>query len=103
MTGSFVPEDLLAGDVLALRETAAEWDVSQFCRGVFPWQSSCSLAVGDLTQEQLISRLVLRNREHRRSIEEMQLLREEKELSLRLYEKQKAALQQALDSSLKQG
>ena len=49
VTGYFVPEDLLAGDVLALQETAAEWDVSQFCWGVFPWQSSCSLAAAVCT------------------------------------------------------
>ena len=100
VTGSFVPEDMLADDVLALRETAAEWDLSQFCKGVFPWQSSCNLAVGELTQEQLISRLVLRTRERRRSLEEMQLLQEEKELSLRLYKKQEAALRDVLASRL---
>lgn len=97
VTGSFVPEDLLADDVVALRENAVEWDVSKFCRGVFSWQSSCSLGVGDLTQEQLIiSRLVLRSRERRRSSEEINLLQNEKELSLRLYKKQETALQDAL-------
>jgi len=102
VTGSFVPEDMLADDVLALRETAAGWDVSHFCRGVFPWQSSCSLVVGELTQEQVISRLVLRNRERRRSNEELQLLQDEKELSLRLYRIQQDALQDALAQRLAQ-
>lgn len=102
VTGSFVPADILPADVLALRETAAEWDLSQMCRGVFPWQSSCNLAVGELTQEQLISRLVLRTRERRRSLEEMQLLQDEKELSLRLYKTQEAALQDALASTREQ-
>ena len=89
VTGSFVPEDMLAVDVLALRETAAEWDISQICRGAFPWQSSCNLVVGELTHEQLISRLVLHTRERRRSREELQLLQQEKELSLRLYKTQR--------------
>ena len=84
MTGSFVTENPPTNAVQALRETAAEWDVSLSCRCVFPWKRSCNLAVGGLTQEQLVSRLILCNRECRLSSVEVRLPLEERKLSLLL-------------------
>lgn len=95
VTGEFVPADLLSADVLSLRETAHSWDAGNFQRGVFPWCEDES-AVHDLTVEQLISRLVLHSRERRRCTEEIQLIKEEKELILRLYTKQACALNTGL-------
>lgn len=96
VTGSFVPANLLVNDVKALRESAAEWDLDAIRRGIFPWDED-TLGVGSLTISQLISRLVLYNKEKRRSVEELKLLKQEKASSLRLYEKQEEALRRGLD------
>jgi hypothetical protein len=95
VVGEFVPEEELAADVLELQQSADSWDLAQFRRGVFPWQQDNS-AVEELSDEQLISRLVLHQRQARRCEEELQLLKQEKELALRLYATQRSALDEAL-------
>lgn len=65
-------------------------------KGFFPWHSDAEGAC-DLSESQLISRLVLYGREKRRCVEELDLLALEKQSALQLYERQASALRNGLD------
>ena len=94
--GSFVPEAFLAMEVRVLRESAPERDFDEIRRGVFPWHQDAE-GSHELSESQLISRLVLYGREKRRCVEELELLALEKQSALQLYERQTSALRSGLD------
>ena len=95
LTGDFVPPARLPPELRRLAASAAGWDLDAICHGHFPWLED-AMPLGDLSTEQLISRLVLYHRRHARALEELELISKEQELSLRLYAAQLAALQQGV-------
>ena len=97
LMGGFVPSAGLPPELQQLAAGAASWDLDKFCQGHLPWLEDALL--GDLSAEQLISRLVLHHRRHARAQEELELISREKELSLRLYDAQLSALQQGIDAN----
>ena len=97
LTSNFVEADQLSDTTQRLVTGAAAWDLDGICQGRFPWLED-DMPLEDLNVEQLISRLVMHNRQHRRAVEELRLISGEKELCMRLYDAQQAAITQGMQA-----
>lgn len=98
LTGGFVAVELLNPATRQLAASAAAWDLDSFCHGHFPWQED-ALLLEQLSAEQLISKLLMHKRQHNRADEELQLIGAEKQLSMRLYDTQLAAIKEGVEAN----